>query len=466
MKLFQRITLTVMITVSGALHSLSGMTLSNTEGTEIDVTVLQIEASRIQIRLQNGNDMWLDLNRLSPESQQAIADRASKEQSEFERINELLGIPLLVDNLLWDDTPDEVAQRLDWPAQSKTKTLSSYRIYPPAAYQILGTHPYSAAIYGVEGQANRISLVFANKGDFKFSTPPTSDEIKAMQAAIEHDADLIIERISNQLGEPDKQQYGSGRGIKQLIHRWDWHGHAFLLSTQEDEYVSLKITSSDVADNKGRGERLSDATLRKLTSENILIRPNGDVIISNIPMVDQGPKGYCVPATFERYLSYVQIPSDMYLLAMAGQTKIGGGTYLNAIIESIDGYISSQSRSMKHLREPIKIRTVQKYIDQGLPIVWTLFSSQEYNDYANQRTIKRLSVSDWKAWAKETKSSARSTELNKDIQTGHACLIVGYNKETEEIAVSDSWGPSYNERWISAEQAEQVSQGSLYLVSF
>ncbi|HAQ58492.1 MAG TPA: hypothetical protein DCR32_05680, partial [Opitutae bacterium] len=70
------------------------------------------------------------------------------------------------------------------------------------------------------------------------------------------------------------------------------------------------------------------------------------------------------------------------------------------------------------------------------------------------------------AWSKASQISARATELVKDITSAHACMIIGYNKATGEIAVSDSWGPAYNERWISVEQAEQVSQGSIYLVSF
>jgi hypothetical protein len=151
---------------------------------------------------------------------------------------------------------------------------------------------------------------------------------------------------------------------------------------------------------------------------------------------------------------------------MAGQTEIGGGTSLSAIISSIDGYISSQSRTMKQLNQPIKVRTIQKYIDKGLPMIWTMFSSETYNQYANQRTNARKSVTDWETWSNETQTSARSTELAKDMRSAHACMIIGYNKETGEIAVSDSWGPSYKERWITAEQAEQVSQGSIYLVSF
>ena len=466
MKRFHRTATILILALSCSLHALNGITLSNKEGTSIDVAVLEIEDTRIQIRMENGSETWLDRNRLSAKSQQTITDLVAEKQSQFQTINELLGIPLLQDNHLWDDAPSEVAQRLEWPLESQTETQSSFRYYPSVTYRILESRPYSTVIYGADDHASLISIVFANKGDFKFSDYPTKGEIQAMQSAIERDTDNIIKRISDTLGKPVKQQYGSGRGIKQLIQRWDWKGHALLLATQEDEYVSLRITSSASADNKGRGQKISDAALRKLTTQNITKRSNGDVIIGNIPMVNQGPKGYCVPATFERYLRYMQIPADMYILAMAGQTEIGGGTSLSAIISSIDGYISSQSRTMKQLNQPIKVRTIQKYIDKGLPMIWTMFSSETYNQYANQRTKARKSVTDWKTWSNETQTSARSTELAKDMRSAHACMIIGYNKETGEIAVSDSWGPSYKERWITAEQAEQVSQGSIYLVSF
>ena len=56
--------------------------------------------------------------------------------------------------------------------------------------------------------------------------------------------------------------------------------------------------------------------------------------------------------------------------------------------------------------------------------------------------------------------------LGKNIQTAHVCLITGYNEDTGEIAVSDSWGPEFEERWISVEHAEQVSQGTFYLINF
>ncbi|MEC8614827.1 MAG: hypothetical protein VXY17_05445 [Verrucomicrobiota bacterium] len=445
---------------------LHAVEISNREGVIIEVEILVIDNTRIQIQMANGQVTWLDRARLSEESQKMIKDIDTKEQNAHEALNTLLGFNLFTDSNLWNDPSAAVAKRLSWPHESKTDSQSSFRYYPHPNYRILQTRPYSAVLYAEDGKVQHVSIVFANKGDFKFSNSPGAGEIDDMERAIERDFEQIRNLLSEQLGEPDRQQFGAGRGIKQLIDRWDWKSHAFLLASKDGEYTSLKIMHSLAADNKGRGKKISDAELRRLTIENIITKANGDVLIGNIPMVDQGPKGYCVPATFERYLRYMQIPADMYILAMAGQTQVGGGTSLASIIDAVDGYVGSQNRSMKEISGEIKIPTIKKYIDEGLPIIWTMFSSHDYNGFVNKRTIERRSVNDWEAWKNRSKTEARSINLRKDFMSAHACMIIGYNKATNEIAVSDSWGPNYAERWVPVEQMEQVSQGSIYLIDF
>lgn len=449
-----------------AINSLSAVQISDRDGREIEVEILQVEDARIEIRMANGQTTWLDRSRLSEASDALVAAQSEQDKDAHKALNEMLGIQLFADSNLWDDNTADVAGRLMWPQESQTDNQSSYRKYPNAEYRILESRPYSAVLYGDAGSPENISIVFANKGDYRFSDPPTDSEIQDMERAIDRDVSQIEDLLTEQLGEAERQQYGSGRGIKQLIKRWDWKQHAFLLASQDGEYASLKITTTRAADDKGRGEKLSDAALRKLSIENIITRENGDVLIGNIPMVNQGPKGYCVPATFERYLRYLQIPADMYILAMAGQTSIGGGTSLSSIIDAIKSYAASYNRSMKAMKDEVEVRTVKKYIDKGLPLIWTMFSSNEYNNFVNKRTIDRLNTSDWAAWEDRSKSEARSINLIKDINTAHACMIIGYNKETDEIAVSDSWGPSFAVRWVPAAQAEQVSQGTLHLIEF
>ena len=71
--------------------------------------------------------------------------------------------------------------------------------------------------------------------------------------------------------------------------------------------------------------------------------PNGDVILKDIPMVNQGPKGYCVPATWERAMRYMGVPADMYVLAMAGQSGAGGGTSVVAIANGAKAAVTGAS---------------------------------------------------------------------------------------------------------------------------
>jgi hypothetical protein len=48
-----------------------------------------------------------------------------------------------------------------------------------------------------------------------------------------------------------------------------------------------------------------------------------------------------------------------------------------------------------------------------------------------------------------------------DLKNGHVCLLIGCNRKMGEPATSDSWGPKFTERWITAEKARALSQGNL-----
>lgn len=467
-KLLQRFFAPYWIVLSCALllSSANAVEISDRSGRTINVEILEIGEDQIKVLLANGQTTLLNRARLSDTSDALISELKGLQSRQHLTVNELLGLELFLDENLWDDPVESIANRLQWPLESKTQTQSSYRYYPTHNYRVLSSRPYSAALYGENGKAQMISIVFANKGDYPFSGYPSPKEITAMEHAIDQDADRIKARLTQKLGAPDRQQFGSGRGLKQLIDRWNWNGHAFLLATEQGEYTSLKITPSTVADNKGKRHRLSDDALRKVTAENISRSENGDTLISNIPMVNQGPKGYCVPATFERYLRYLHIPADMYLLAMTGQTEAGGGTSLSKIIESLESYAGSQNRSLKRMEEEVTVRMVKKYIERGLPLIWTMYSSQEFNQFASSRSSHREAATEWSEWKMRTRSESRKIEFSKDRFAAHACMIIGYNKETDEIAVSDSWGPRYALRWVPATHAEQISQGYLYLIDY
>ncbi|MDD5260221.1 MAG: hypothetical protein PHD76_00060 [Methylacidiphilales bacterium] len=65
----------------------------------------------------------------------------------FENLNQVLNIPLLASDNLWNEDASVVASRIHLPEESKTETQSSFRSYPKKEERILGARPYSLALY-------------------------------------------------------------------------------------------------------------------------------------------------------------------------------------------------------------------------------------------------------------------------------------------------------------------------------
>ncbi|MFZ4773985.1 MAG: hypothetical protein ACOYM3_01390 [Terrimicrobiaceae bacterium] len=393
----------------------------------------------------------------------------------FEELNSAFGIPVWSDDNLWDDQASAVADRLDWPEESRTTTDSSYRKYPGPSDLVLGARPYSLALYGENALVARLSLMFANKGDAVDSDLVAGDakaarelkkQAKGFKAAIQKDAATIAARLTPLLGPPAMDRFGQGSQTRESVQRWDWNGHAILLASPRDEYTALRILPVEAANSQGKS-RIPDAELRERLLSRVEKRPNGDVILNDMPMVNQGPKGYCVPATWERAMRYMAIPADMYVLAMAGDTDAGGGTNVAAIVNGAREAVMRGGRRLDPQNGKISVRTVEKFINRGIPLMWAMFSMDAVNADLNSRMASRGTMTDPEAWNKSLEPVRKSAKkIAIDIQQGHMCMIIGYNEKTGEIAVTDSWGPRFAERWMTEEEANAVSQGQLMAINF
>ena len=458
--------------------------ITSSEGVTISAEWLKLDGDTLFLKLKNGNETSLPLSRLDSASQKAVnewAESGATPVSEKtgspvpEALKESAGQPLFSGSKpLWEESPKEVAKRLGWPRESETPRQSSFRAYPKASYTLFGARPFSAALYGVGGKVDSLSLVYANKGDFfggksgedHFENDePTDEAIAKFKKAMENDENSLANSLSAALGEPTVQRFGEGKS-KRKVSRWDWGEHALLLSAEEGEYVSLLIQPTALADEGGKGEKIADAEVRPRIRGNVEHRENGDVIIKNLPMVDQGPKGYCVPATFERCMRYLDVPADMYLLAMAGQSGLGGGTSVERLISAVERDVRRKGRKFDLLSgDDLRMNRLAKYIDDGIPVIWALHSTDWFNKTANAHTKARRDVTDWDAWAAKNEEARREVKsLDPASGSGHVVIIIGYNKKTGEIAFSDSWGDRYRERWVVDDEAEHVSQDRLYVI--
>jgi hypothetical protein len=153
----------------------------------------------------------------------------------------------------------------------------------------------------------------------------------------------------------------------------------------------------------------------------------------------------------------------MYVLALAAQTGLSGGTYFHDIARVVDRVANRHSRSLKAVPMKMTIPQLARHLDAGFPIVWGMTSTTEFNNATDAHTKARAAAA-WADWLVEQRTRSRM-QLARDPTRGHACLIVGYNRATGEIAVSDSWGPDYRERWIPLETAAGVSLDEFWIIS-
>ncbi len=389
---------------------------------------------------------------------------ARAEEPDFHALDRAFGVPLWVDDDLWDDGDGAVARRLQWSPESRTTDDASFRRYAGPAERVLGARPFSLALYGKGGMPSQLSMVFANKGDS--AETKAGRVLPGYKKQIAEDGRSIAAALTGVLGPPEAANFGQGARTREHVDRWNWKGHAILLAAPRGEYVAVRVMPVAMADGEA-AERVTDQDLRARLASRVERRPNGDVILRDIPMVDQGPKGYCVPATWERALRYLGIPADMYVLAMAAQTDAGGGTSVAAMIAGAGEVVRRNGRRLVTTGGRLTTQAVAGFIDAGLPVLWGLIVIPSLDENITNRSRQRREASDWSAYREMLKPWRKNAaRLRTDPKNGHMCMIIGYNVATAEVAISDSWGPGYAERWITVEEANAVSQGQFTVVNW
>ena len=309
-----------------------------------------------------------------------------------------------------------------------------------------------------------IELSLFNMGDEK----TLADETAALDTVNSISEVVAADRV-------DVSQASDGNG--KFIVNYDWVGSSphltmvmGVVSRQGVRYVeylngSLTIADDRVVSNASANPRMN------------VRRRQSDAYIDGVPMVNQGQRGYCIPATFERILRYYGIDADMHALALMLDTKVEGGTCINTKqVEKI-----AQMAGLDHE----EFRDLERYNDEYYA---------RYNMAARDCGGKQLFIEDFTV--EETAEDGRvvnvrhydwmSDAMDKEIQrksrlydaegfakfrngvmsciekgyplvwsvdrifpwdrsdgsqgNGHVRIIVGYNELHDEVLYSDSWG--------------------------
>ncbi len=387
-------------------------------------------------------------------------------------VNHSLGLTLFSDETLWDDAPAEVAKRLNLRPESTTPGAETWRRYLRPPLSLAGAPIYMLALRSEAGRIESVTVMFTNQGDHPaFAQRDTGGggsgfvspaAIKTFEAELLRDFKNVRQALATALPkaerEPTPAQRRSAPGQLALFTTGE---HELLLHARPGNLLALYIQPTE----RAAAPRLSDDQLRRRWKDQVTRRANGDVILDRIPMVDQGPKGYCVPATFERLLRYAGIRCDLYDLAALGGTSHGGGTNVTLMMENLERTVRQAGRRLEAIKIKPSPATLARYLDEGRPVLWSLSSTPDFNKLADTYTRERpQDLAKLTLWTKERRQLG-STLVN-DPSAGHLCLITGYNRATGELAFSDSWGPDFAERWLPSTAMQAVSTGECWVLNF
>lgn len=361
-------------------------------------------------------------------------------------LNDLLGIQLWGSRSLWEDVASDTAARLKLSDQASQNQNGSYfraNLDKAVGLKVLGARVYSIEIYSSNQKVTRVVIGFVNRADLIEELGAEVDEKKAkptpgqfmsgfeIRLAREREAAYagMVAQLGKRLGKPVE-------GTASTVRQWIWEKH---LLTVENAELALTLR----IEPEGKSGPPASATTTQLKAQKLRSRANGDVVVTGIPAISQGPRGFCVPASWEKCLRYHGLNLDVYELGEKGGTDFYGTPFI-PFAAKMAPMLESNHFKMQLLKpDALGLGMVKAYIDQASPLIWCM-DARELR-YWVQRSRKRSSylIDDAEGVAKDPYAALRQP-------AAHALLIIGYNAALKEFALSDSTelGSGEGEIWI------------------
>lgn len=352
---------------------------------------------------------------------------------------------------------------------------SSIRVRSQGRITFGGLQPREIELTWKDGRLGSILVMVYNKGD---DGPLDKDSFEKKVSRTVKDLDELT-------GVPGKRKRVSRRESAVEVNAWEWvlpeeTGGVLLLEASSAskkrsftaEFIRLTMGGGREAVERGDAE---DAVSRFDLKEHVRTE-NGAVWIDGIPMVDQGEKGYCVPAAVSRLFAYYGMDGvdqhDMAALCGSSGTQ---GTSSQAMYEGL-----------KKIGARFHVR-IDELDKTGDAYSWI----KDYDKIAKRRKEKQLaSYGPVSAWDLADPDILRSVRAGKPAQVekwmkpirqnidrgipvlwsvtlgvfresvalpqsrgGHMRLIIGYNDENKTILFTDTWGKGHELKEMTAADA-------------
>ena len=368
----------------------------------------------------------------------------------------------------WELTPEGFEKHFDairpelfrWITNDRTRAKLSRALYSNAKIELTafgGVVPVEEAVVDFSGgRLNMVTLSIFNRGD--------AGEISEADFKSRHIA--AGKSVGAKLNaKPTACPANRQQGLVTEGYSWSSPSGVAMLEMNEGalgvsarEFLRLRIARPDaegaLAASMKNGGGAAAARLSDLPG-NVARDDKGNVFIRNLPMVDQGNKGYCLPASMQRIFEYYGIGADMHQIAQVAESDPGKGTSALSMAKELDRIdfrfktrlVVMAMMSERELVEvevkkgeylvgkPVDERKFMKgihdFIDDGIPLLWSL----------------------------ELGRFPEEPDLKPQTSGGHMRIIIGYNESTGRLIFSDSWGAGHEFKTIKASDAYAASQG-------
>ncbi len=293
---------------------------------------------------------------------------------------------------------------------------------------------------------------------------------------------------------------------------WNYEQEGKSAQTFRAGFIRLAVNGPArlAAGSSGKGvKKPVVAKSAKKITDNVIdeSKGRGDVFVDNVPMVDQGQKGYCAAAASERVLRYYGVDVDEHEIAQAAGTTAEGGTSTLGMKNSVQaigrryklGTVVTYGDFEKPVAERIEgiVKEVANYNKAAKKLKKKEIAEDVYVTRSGTTTYYDPAAADaamdpevLKYMKTEGPQRSKFTKFLKDVHDqvnkgipliwgvvlgtypepeipqssgGHMRLIIGYNDKRKEILYTDSWGAGHELKRMPAEWAWTISHCVMYL---
>ncbi len=378
--------------------------------------------------------------------------------------------------------------------------------------RFLGLEVLEARVYFAADAIRRVELSLYNKGDAGIKDKESFEALveKAKQTITKSAQDSgMTGRTSNDRANYFVKRYQWTKKSPGIQMEWAYvepHRSGGKSVEYSAEFIKvlmvpLKTGNTGMAAMTG-GMAATRPKNARTVKENVMRNSTGDVWVANIPMVDQGQKGYCAAAASERVLRYYGVEVDQHQIAQLADTAAEGGTTLEGMTKAISKIGRQFQLDKKELISPESSGSFEKsehakLIEQytatakkkkvagidwkeyttdhmvDLPRIWTdmdpeiLLIARNGQKQSMNQFIKNIKLYADQGvpllWSCLVGMYPEEPPLGQEGAFGHVRLIIGYNDKTKEILYSDSWGPQHALKRLSQDKAWAMTKGLIVL---